>query len=46
MTIQSILWRLFTVVTGFILAAGCAKISSPTGGPKDKEPPVILKSVP
>jgi len=46
MTIQSILWRLFTVVTGFILSAGCAKISSPTGGPKDKEPPVILKSVP
>ena len=46
MTIQSIFWRLFTILTGFILTAGCAKISSPTGGPKDKEPPVILKSVP
>ena len=46
MTIQSICWRFFTVVSGFILAAGCAKISSPTGGPRDKEPPVILKSVP
>ncbi len=34
------------VVFGFILIAGCAKISSPTGGPKDKEPPVILKSIP
>jgi hypothetical protein len=46
MTIQSIFRRLFILVSGFILAAGCAKISSPTGGPKDKEPPVILKSVP
>ena len=24
----------------------CAKVSSPAGGPKDKEPPVIVKSVP
>ncbi len=24
----------------------CARISAPTGGPKDKEPPVILQSVP
>lgn len=30
----------------FILISSCAKISSPTGGPKDKEPPVILKSEP
>ncbi len=30
----------------FILIAGCAKISSPSGGPKDKEPPVIVKSIP
>lgn len=25
---------------------GCAKISAPTGGPKDKTPPVVVKSVP
>jgi hypothetical protein len=36
----------FTVILAFILIAGCAKISSPTGGPKDKEPPVIVKSSP
>ena len=46
MTIQSIFRRSFILVSGFILAAGCAKISSPTGGPKDKEPPVIVKSEP
>lgn len=32
------------VVMFFILS--CAKISSPTGGPKDLDPPVILKSQP
>ncbi len=29
-----------------ILAFGCAKMSTPSGGPKDKDIPVILKSVP
>jgi hypothetical protein len=38
--------NIIPVVYGFILIAGCAKISSPSGGPRDKEPPVILKSVP
>jgi hypothetical protein len=28
------------------MVSGCAKISAPTGGPKDKEIPVVLKSVP
>ena len=28
------------------LALSCAKISSPSGGPKDTDPPVILKSLP
>jgi hypothetical protein len=28
------------------LVASCAKMSSPAGGPKDKEPPVIVKSQP
>jgi hypothetical protein len=29
-----------------LLAFGCAKMSSPSGGPRDREIPVILKSVP
>jgi uncharacterized protein (DUF2141 family) len=29
-----------------MLTASCAKISSPTGGPKDIDPPVIIKSQP
>jgi uncharacterized protein (DUF2141 family) len=29
-----------------ILASSCAKVSSPAGGPKDKEPPVLVKSEP
>jgi hypothetical protein len=37
---------LFPVVLAIILIANCAKISSPSGGPKDKEPPVVVKSIP
>jgi uncharacterized protein (DUF2141 family) len=35
-------------VTAFLmlLVLSCAKISSPTGGPKDTDPPVIVRSVP
>jgi uncharacterized protein (DUF2141 family) len=29
-----------------IIIAACAKISAPSGGPRDKEPPVVLKSSP
>ena len=29
-----------------ILIWSCAKISAPSGGPKDKKPPVVVKSVP
>jgi hypothetical protein len=29
-----------------ILIAGCAKISAPSGGPRDRKPPVLVKSVP
>lgn len=43
---SSIYRYIMYVVGGFVLAAGCAKISSPTGGPRDTEPPVVLKSVP
>jgi len=34
-----------TVLVMFFILS-CAKISSPTGGPKDLDPPVILKSQP
>jgi hypothetical protein len=29
-----------------VFICSCAKISSPTGGPKDKLPPVVIKSIP
>jgi len=35
---------LTVLATLFVLS--CAKISAPTGGPKDLDPPVILKSIP
>lgn len=39
--------KLFYLLIPFlILIWSCAKISAPSGGPKDKEPPVVVKSVP
>jgi len=38
------LWYLFILL--FMAYYGCAKISAPTGGPKDKTAPVVIKSVP
>lgn len=46
MTRRSHFRQLIKVVCGFLLIAGCAKISSPSGGPKDTEPPEIVRSVP
>ncbi len=34
------------VILVFALIAGCAKINAPSGGPKDREAPVVVKSVP
>ncbi|HCI55695.1 MAG TPA: Ig-like domain-containing domain [Bacteroidales bacterium] len=34
------------IVSVIIFTASCAKIVSPSGGPKDTEPPVIIKSIP
>ena len=34
------------IVTTVVLCAGCAKIVTPTGGPKDAEAPKVLKTVP
>lgn len=33
-------------VAVLLIISGCAKVSSPSGGPRDREPPVILKSEP
>jgi len=46
MIIRSILKHIFPVVIIYFLVNGCAKISSPSGGPIDKEPPFVVKSVP
>jgi hypothetical protein len=35
--------RLGVALAAILLIASCAKISSPSGGPKDEDPPVILK---
>lgn len=34
------------LITGLILIFGCAKVSVPTGGPRDTEIPVVVKSDP
>lgn len=36
----------FLVIGALVLVASCAKIGSPSGGPRDKEPPVVVKSIP
>jgi hypothetical protein len=38
--------RFFLILSLFILLIACAKISAPAGGPRDKKPPVVLKSSP
>ncbi|MDP4223283.1 MAG: Ig-like domain-containing domain [Bacteroidota bacterium] len=42
----SIIRSLIFFSAAYIYASGCAKISSPSGGPKDKEPPVVIRSIP
>jgi len=44
--IQRTIKQLLILIITFLLIGACAKISSPSGGPRDKEPPVILKSIP
>ena len=43
---RSIIRVVLPVLTALIFIFSCAKVSSPTGGPKDREPPVIIKSIP
>jgi hypothetical protein len=44
--VKSIKNSVFTVIFIFILIGSCAKMSSPTGGPRDKEAPVVVKCTP
>jgi Bacterial Ig-like domain len=37
---------LIFITAVYFIVSGCAKMSAPSGGPKDKEIPVILKSIP
>lgn len=38
--------RVFYLLAVILAAFGCAKISSPAGGPRDREAPVIVRSLP
>ncbi len=38
--------RLFLNTALIFIIGGCAKINTPSGGPKDKTPPVVVSSVP
>ena len=38
--------RLFIYIVFIALLISCAKISSPTGGPRDRTPPVVVESSP
>lgn len=38
--------KIFLLILVFLAALACARISNPTGGPKDTTPPVVLKCVP
>lgn len=38
--------RCLFIIPALLAVFGCAKISSPSGGPKDREAPVIVKSIP
>ncbi|MGA2405289.1 MAG: Ig-like domain-containing protein [Bacteroidales bacterium] len=38
--------RTFLILTLIVFISACAKISAPSGGPRDKLPPVVMKCVP
>lgn len=43
---QTLPRRFLQVIAIIAIIAGCAKVNTPTGGPKDYDPPVVVKSVP
>ena len=36
----------FIVILGIVIIGSCAKVGSPSGGPRDVDPPVVLESYP
>jgi hypothetical protein len=38
--------RLFPISVLIVIISACAKMSSPSGGPRDRQPPVVVKSDP
>ena len=38
--------RFLIMSTLFVLIGACAKISNPSGGPRDRTPPVVLETIP
>jgi hypothetical protein len=38
--------RLLLISTFIVFVYACAKVSTPSGGPKDRTPPVVVKSIP
>jgi hypothetical protein len=43
---KSTVVHLLIISTLFVLISSCAKIGKPTGGPRDRTPPVVLESIP
>ena len=43
---RNFITRFILLTTFIVLVIACAKISAPSGGPRDKTPPVVVKSVP
>jgi hypothetical protein len=43
---KRMIYRLFLISVLIAITGACAKISSPSGGPRDKQPPVVVKSDP
>jgi Bacterial Ig-like domain len=43
---KSMLARIYLILIFFLLISACAKVSAPTGGRRDKKPPVVVYSVP
>ena len=43
---RSIFRQILSVILAYTLIAGCAKVSAPAGGLRDKTPPVIVRSIP
>jgi hypothetical protein len=43
---RNIFKHILTVILAYTLISGCAKVSSPAGGPRDKTPPVVVEYIP